>query len=172
MAIIPEQSAWSGEDGACCSCILEALIQNSSATLSWIYPERLGPKQLSWGPPWPRTILMSDRPNPQPLSRTPWSKSTVMRDHPDPKALSWGTTLIQKRCHEGPPWSRAGIVQWLEHWTRDWKVAGSNPCWSGGRIFFSRVNFLCWLLFRYPFHPRVTAEARKRSRKVQVVGYS
>ena len=48
--------------------------------------------------------------------------------------------------------------------TRDRKVAGSNPCWSGGIIFFSGVNFLCWLLFRYPFHPRVTAVARKRSR--------
>ena len=35
---------------------------------------------------------------------------------------------------------------------------------SGGRIFFSRVNFLCWLLIRYPFHPRVTAVARKRAR--------
>ena len=58
----------------------------------------------------------------------------------------------------------AGIAQWLERRTRDWKVAGSNPCWSGGRIFFSRVDFLCWLLFRYPFHPRVTAVARKRSR--------
>ena len=58
----------------------------------------------------------------------------------------------------------AGIAQWLERRTRDWKVAGSNPCWSGGRIFFSRVKFLCWLLFRYPFHPRVTAVARKRSR--------
>ena len=58
----------------------------------------------------------------------------------------------------------AGIAQWLERRTRDRKVAGSNPCWSGGRIFFSRVNFLCWLLFRYPFHPRVTAAARKRSR--------
>ena len=57
-----------------------------------------------------------------------------------------------------------GIAQWLEHRTRDWKVAGSNPCWNGGRIFFSRVNFLCWLLFRYPFHPRVTAVARKKSR--------
>ena len=31
------------------------------------------------------------------------------------------------------------------------------------RVFFSRVNFLCWLLFRYPFHPRVTAVAHKRS---------
>ena len=47
---------------------------------------------------------------------------------------------------------------------RDRKVAGSNPCRSGGRIFFSRVNFLCWLLFRYPFHPSVTAVARKRPR--------
>ena len=58
----------------------------------------------------------------------------------------------------------AGIAQWLERQTRDWKVAGSIPCWSGGRIFFSRVDFLCWLLFRYPFQPRVTAVARKRSR--------
>ena len=60
--------------------------------------------------------------------------------------------------------SGAGIAQWLERRTRDWKVAGSNPCWNGGRIFFSRVDFLCWLLFRYPFHPRVTTVARKKSR--------
>ena len=70
----------------------------------------------------------------------------------------------------------AGIAQWLEHRTRDSKVAGSNPCWNGGRIFFSRVDFLCWLLFRYPFHPRVTTVARKKSRsfcqKLQVAGYS
>ena len=58
----------------------------------------------------------------------------------------------------------AGIAQWLERRTRDRKVAGSNPCWSGGRIFFSRVDLLCWLLFWYPFHPRVTAVACKRSR--------
>ena len=46
-----------------------------------------------------------------------------------------------------------GIAQWLERRTRDWKVVGSNPCRSGGRIFFSRVDYLCWLLLRYPFHP-------------------
>ena len=57
----------------------------------------------------------------------------------------------------------ARIAQWLERRTRDRKVPGSSPGRSGGRIFFSRVNFLCWLLFRYPFHPRVTAVARKRS---------
>ena len=57
----------------------------------------------------------------------------------------------------------AGIVQWLERRTRNWKVAGSNPCRSGGRIFFSRVNLLCWLLFRYPFHPHVTTRKRSQS---------
>ena len=57
----------------------------------------------------------------------------------------------------------AGIAQWLECRTHDWKVAGLNPCRSGGRIFFSSVNFLCQLLFRYPFHPCVTAVAHKRS---------
>ena len=56
-----------------------------------------------------------------------------------------------------------GIAQWLERRIRDWKVVGSNPCWRGGIIFFSRVNFLCWLLFQYPFHHRVTAVACKRS---------
>ena len=60
-------------------------------------------------------------------------------------------------------WGGDGIAQWLERRTRDWKVAGSNPCWNGGRIFFSGVDFLCWLLFRYPFHPRVTAVARKKN---------
>ena len=82
------------------------------------------------------------------------------------------------RLHKGQGLVGAGIAQWLERRTRDWKVAGSNPCWNGGRIFFSRVDFLCWLLFRYPFHPRVTTVARKKSRSFcqkcrwQVVKYS
>ena len=71
----------------------------------------------------------------------------------------WNKRRICNRIGKG-----AGIAQWLERRTRDWKVAGSNPCWNGGRIFFSRVDFLCWLLFRYSFHPRVTTVARKRSR--------
>ena len=37
----------------------------------------------------------------------------------------------------------AGIAQWLERRTCDRKVAGSNPCRSGRRIFYSRVDFLC-----------------------------
>ena len=55
-----------------------------------------------------------------------------------------------------------GTAQCLEHQT--WKVLGSSPSRSGRRIFFSVVNFLCWLLFRYPFHPCVTAVACKRSK--------
>ena len=105
---------------------------------------------------------------------------------PAPPPYSW--SLLGKSEGPAPPpsskisWSRlepckgAGIAQWLERRTRDWKVAGSNPCWNGGKIFFSRVDFLCWLWFRYPFHPRVTTVARKKSRsfcqKVQVAGYS
>ena len=56
-----------------------------------------------------------------------------------------------------------GDSSWLERRTRDWKVAGSNPCRNGGRIFFSRVDFLCWLLLQYLFHPCFTAVACKRT---------
>ena len=57
-----------------------------------------------------------------------------------------------------------GTARWLERRVCDRKVAGSSPGRSGGRIFFSGVNFLCWLLFRCPLHSRVSAVARKRSR--------
>ena len=42
----------------------------------------------------------------------------------------------------------AGIAQWLERQTHDWKVAGLNPCRSGGRIFFSRSTFCADSYFR------------------------
>ena len=57
----------------------------------------------------------------------------------------------------------ARIAQWLERRTRDQKVLGLSPGRSGGRFFFSGVNFLCWLLFRYPFHSGIAAVARKRN---------
>ena len=44
-------------------------------------------------------------------------------------------------------------VCWLERQTRDRKVATSNPDRSGGRVFFSRVNFVCRLLFGVRFTP-------------------
>ena len=43
----------------------------------------------------------------------------------------------------------AGIAQQLERQTHDWKVRGLSPCRTSGRIFFSGVNFLCWLLSWY-----------------------
>ena len=56
----------------------------------------------------------------------------------------------------------------------DSSVVRAPDSWSKGRGFESlqerpenfllQVNFLCWLLFRYPFHPSVTAVARKRPR--------
>ena len=38
------------------------------------------------------------------------------------------------------------------------------PAGTAGELSSPRLNFLCWLLYRYPFHPCVTAVARKRSR--------
>ena len=35
----------------------------------------------------------------------------------------------------------------VERWTPHQKVASLSPGWSGGRIFFFRVNFVCRLLF-------------------------
>ena len=99
------------------------------------------------------------------LLRRPINLSTMVL----PRAITecsccWNFRWLVKCCFTCTETVGAGIAQWLERRTRDWKVAGSNPCWNGGRIFFSRVDFLCWLLFRYPFHPRVTAVARKKSR--------
>ena len=72
---------------------------------------------------------------------------------------------------------RLASVDVIHHycWGGDSSVVRAPDSWLKGRgfesllerretFFFSRVNFLCWLLFRYPFHPRVTAVARKRPR--------
>ena len=49
----------------------------------------------------------------------------------------------------------------LERNTSVSDTVGSNPCRSSRRIFFSRVDFLCWLLFWYPFHPHVTVTCKR-----------
>ena len=90
------------------------------------------------------------------IPSSPWRLSDVTQT---------GARLKMASLFSSPLWhTKVGllswrIAQWLERWTHDRKIAGSNPCRS---IFFSRVNFLCWLLFCYPFHPRVTAGAHKR----------
>ena len=57
--------------------------------------------------------------------------------------------------------SGAGIACWLERRILQRKVASSNPGRSGGRIFFSSVNFVCWLLFGVrPGHSSKSAVGR------------
>ena len=50
----------------------------------------------------------------------------------------------QRHSRPTPTSLEARMACWLERWTHDWKVASSNP---GRRIFFSRINYVCWLLF-------------------------
>ena len=69
---------------------------------------------------------------PLPLPR-PFSLSHFRRVHSF-KCVREGETKRRTTSGKG-----AGIAQWLlERRTREWKVAGSNPCRSGGRIFNKR----------------------------------
>ena len=63
-----------------------------------------------------------------------------------PTVLLWDWAPIEYRALS---YDRrgAGTACWLERRTRDRKVASSNPGRSGGRISFSRGNFVCRLLF-------------------------
>ena len=70
---------------------------------------------------------------------------------------------------------RARIARWLERQTRDPKVSCSNPGRSGGRIFFSRINYVCWLLFGVrstPVLPQWHMKDPDHLPKVQVAGYT
>ena len=64
--------------------------------------------------------------------------------------LEWLQTEYCSDCRSG---RRAGIPCWLERQTRNRMVASSNPGRSGGKNFFSGVNFVCWLLFGVRFTP-------------------
>ena len=57
-----------------------------------------------------------------------------VRSHPVPYLPS--SFSLQPSLTPSPS-PRAGIAQWLERRTRDWKVAGSNPFRTGGICFFS-----------------------------------
>ena len=71
-------------------------------------------------------------------------------------------------------WVQESRVPYKSLGSGDSSVVRAPNSWLKGRgfeslqeqreIFWSKVSFLCWLLFRYPFHPRVTAAACKRSR--------
>ena len=88
------------------------------------------------------------------------------RDHlRKTQTYSLSETVFLLLCLSISLWG-TGMAQWLEHRTRDRKVPGSSTGRIGGKIFFSRVNFLSSLVFRYPFHTRITAVARKRCRSL------
>ena len=70
-------------------------------------------------------------------------------------------------------WTR--IASWLEHQTCDQIVVSLNPGRSKGRIFFSRVNFLCWLLFGVrstPVLPQWHVKDSVILPNLQVAGYT
>ena len=69
-------------------------------------------------------------------------------------------TEIQNPSEQNAPGSGGSSV--VEFWTRDRNVAGSSSVRSGERILFSWVIFLCWLLFRYAFHPTIVEHKRYR----------
>ena len=56
----------------------------------------------------------------------------------------------------------ARIACWLEHQTHDRKLVSSNPGRSSRRISSPELTLCAYSLIRCPFHPRVTALARKR----------
>ena len=64
----------------------------------------------------------------------------------------------------------------LKHRTRDRKVASSNPGRSGGRIFFSRVNSPCYLLFGVRLNSVLQQwhikEPGHSAKKVHMAGYT
>ena len=69
----------------------------------------------------------------------------------------------------------ARTAWWLERRTHDQKVASSNPGRSSGRIFFSRANFVCWLLFSVrstPALPQWHIKTPVILPKVQMTGYN
>ena len=88
--------------------------------------------------------------------------------------IQWENHIPNAFTDLGTVWG-AGIACWLEHRTHAWKVANSNPGRSGGRIFFSRDNFVRWLLIGVRFTPVLSQWHVKDPvilPKVQVAGYT
>ena len=74
--------------------------------------------------------------------------SLLLESHDSIRFQNWIIILLYNCiCRGTESIVGAWIACWLERRTRDRKVASSNPGRSGGRIFYFRVNFVCWLLF-------------------------
>ena len=81
-----------------------------------------------------------------------------------PSAISDSIRVVEMFCF----WSHyyllgsgdISAVRAPDSWS---KGRGFEPLQERQENFLLQGPLLCWLLFRYPFHPRVTAVARKRS---------
>ena len=62
----------------------------------------------------------------------------------------------QTNKNQSTPKQMNKTKQILQQQIPDQKVAGH------GKMFFSKVNVLCWLLFQYLFHPCVNVAACKK----------
>ena len=76
------------------------------------------------------------------------------------------TVALNQKGNSSDRSDGAGIAQWLERRTHDRKVSGSSHRKSGGRTFFSRVNFLCRHHSAKEKKKR-RKEKRKKEKKVQ-----
>ena len=65
------------------------------------------------------------------------------------RGFDWSAMCLRAVLHSWRTRFRESphIISMLERRTRNRKVTSSNPGRRDGRIFFSRVNFVCWLLF-------------------------
>ena len=72
----------------------------------------------------------------------------------------------------GSLWEMGRQLHWHSQCLCHWEIRGICGFMAAGKVLlivyvFMKhiiVSFLCWLLFRYPFHPCVTAVACKRPR--------
>ena len=116
----PWKIKFSSSSSSSSSLLLLLLLQNKQNILGGV---EVGERGDSF--PMGVSPFLSDSLSPAPLSTPP---------PPSPSSASFFLPLNPRG---------AGITQWLERRIRDRNVAGSNPCRSGGIIFFSMVTFLC-----------------------------
>ena len=81
------------------------------------------------------------------------------------RVVGWGGgggdyNTLTLHCHQ----LGAGIAQWLSAELVIERSRVRNPCWNGGRIFFSQGRLSVLTLISVSVPPRVTTVARKKSR--------
>ena len=138
LSVTPASCILSSTDRSCSSCSCQLLPLMRTSSMSTMTPGECRIWVISlWKTSGPELILKGSR-----LKQYhPHGIMNVVSSWDSSCSGIWSNPLLQSSLLN----TGTGIAQWLERRTHDWKVPGSNPCRSGGRIFFSRVDFLCWL---------------------------